>query len=464
MFKTFINAFKIKDIRSKILYTLILLAVYRLGSAIPIPGINLGAWQAATQQLSAMTDFMSLMSGSAFSQFTIFAMGISPYITASIILQLLTFAIPALEKMSKEEGGREKIERITRYSGVALAVIQSAGIVVSYNGIIQSSYGAPIVAGTGWEFAGRVAIVAICAAGGTAFLMWLGERITEKGIGNGISMLIFASIVSRVDEFLIERVEAIIAAPGEVKTWIIFLATFVTILALITFVVHIDKAVRKIPVQYAKRVVGRKMYGGQSTHLPMKANANGVLPLIFAMTILQFPEMILQFFRQGGWFMNFWYRWMVAAPRVWDGATYQTTSVIARAGMDAQYVGIQYAPFVYYIIYFLLIIGFGYFYSSITFNPAEMSKNLQQNGGFIPGIRPGRPTGEYLGKIANRLTLFGSLFLAVIAIVPTIILNIMGVTNMFGATSVLIMVSVALEVANQLESQMLMRHYKGFLN
>ena len=410
-----------------------------------------------------MSDFMSLMSGSAFSQFTIFAMGISPYITASIILQLLTMAIPALEKMSKEEDGREKIERITRYSGVGLAVVQSIGIVVSYNNVIRNSYGSPIVNGEGWAFVGNIAIISVCAAAGTAFLMWLGERITEKGIGNGISMLIFASIVSRVDEFVIERVRAIIAAPDQVSTWVVFVLTFVTILALITFVVFIDKAVRKVPVQYAKRVVGRKMYGGQSTFIPMKANANGVLPLIFAMTLMQFPEMILQFFRQDSGFAQFWYRWMVSSPKVYvEGTGYMATSVFPTPGVE--YVGAQYAPYVYYIIYFVLIIAFGYFYTSITFNPVEMSKNLQQNGGFIPGIRPGKPTGDYLGKISNRLTLFGSLFLAVIAIVPTIILNIMGVTNMFGATSVLIMVSVALETADALDNQMLMRHYKGFLN
>ena len=464
MFDTFINAFKIKDIRKKILYTLLLIVVYRFGSAIPIPGVNIAAWQAATQQLSAMSDFMSLMSGSAFSQFTIFAMGISPYITASIILQLLTMAIPALEKMSKEEDGREKIERITRYAGVGLAVVQSIGIVVSYNNVIRNSYGSPIVNGTGWTFVGNVAIVAICAAAGTAFLMWLGERITEKGIGNGISLLIFASIVSRVDEFIIERFRAIAANPTAASTWIVFVLSFATILALIAFVVFIDKAVRKVPVQYAKRVVGRKMYGGQATYIPMKANANGVLPLIFAMTLMQFPEMILQFFNQSGGFAQFWYRWMISAPKVWDGTQYQATSVFPVAGIDAQYTGAQFAPYVYYLIYFVLIIGFGYFYTSITFNPVEMSKNLQQNGGFIPGIRPGKPTGDYLGKISNRLTLFGSLFLAIIAIVPTIILNIMGVTNMFGATSVLIMVSVALETADALENQMLMRHYKGFLS
>ena len=460
MFSTFINAFKIKDLRKKILYTLLLIVVYRLGSAIPIPGVNLVAWGQATERLSAMSDFMSLMSGSAFSQFTIFAMGISPYITASIILQLLTIAIPALEKMSKEEDGRQKIERITRYAGVGLAVVQAIGIVLSYNNALGN--GLSIVSGTGWAFALRLIIIAICAAAGTAFLMWLGERITEKGIGNGISMLIFASIVSRVPDFIKERINAIAANPGSVWTWVILVLTIVVILALITFVVYIDKAVRKIPVQYAKRVVGRKMYGGQNTHLPLKANANGVLPLIFAMTIMQFPEMIMQFFKPGGNFMNFWYRWMVSSPKVYADGAYQATSVMKATGVT--YTGIQYAPFVYYVVYFLLIIAFGYFYTSITFNPAEMSKNLQQNGGFIPGIRPGKPTGEYHGKISNRLTLFGSLFLAIIAIVPTIILNMMGVTNMFGATSVLIMVSVALETTEQLESQMLMRHYKGFLN
>lgn len=459
MFSTFINAFKIKDLRKKILYTILLIVVYRLGSAIPIPGVNLDAWKAATENLPTMTAFMGLMSGTAFSQFTIFAMGISPYITASIILQLLTIAIPALERMSKEEDGRQKIERITRYAGVGLAVVQAIGIVLSYGSM---SNGLQLVSREGGLFVVRLLIIAICAAAGTAFLMWLGERITEKGIGNGISMLIFASIVSRVPTFFEERINAIKAAPGSVMTWVTLVLTIVVILALIAFVVYIDKAVRKIPVQYAKRVVGRKMYGGQNTHLPMKANANGVLPLIFAMTIMQFPEMILQFFGDGGAFKNFWYRWMVSAPQVWNGTKYIGTSVIKNA--DIAYSGIQYAPFVYYVIYFLLIIAFGYFYTSITFNPVEMSKNLQQNGGFIPGIRPGKPTGEYLGKISNRLTLFGSLFLAVIAIIPTIILNMLGVTNMFGATSVLIMVSVALETTEQLESQMLMRHYKGFLN
>lgn len=459
MFSTFINAFKVKDIRKKILYTLLLIVVYRLGSAIPIPGVNLGAWTEALGQMSTMTSFMNMMSGTAFSQFSIFAMGISPYITASIIMQLLTIAIPALEKMSKEDDGREKIERITRYAGVGLAVVQSIGIVLSYGTVGTTQ----IISGTGGVLVGKIAIIAVCAAAGTAFLMWLGERITDKGIGNGISMLIFASIVSRVPSFIQTRFEALVDGTDPVVSRIlVFVATIVTIVALIAFVVYIDKAVRKIPVQYAKRVVGRKMYGGQSTHLPMKANANGVLPLIFAMTILQFPSMIMQFLKSNNGFVLFWNRWMSSAPTVWTGTASVETSVIAKA--NVAYAGIQYAPFVYYIIYFLLIVAFGYFYTSITFNPAEMSKNLQSNGGFIPGIRPGKPTGEYLGKISNRLTLFGSLFLAVIAIVPTIILNMLGVTDMFGATSILIMVSVALETTEQLESQLLMRHYKGFLN
>ena len=421
MFTTFINAFKIKDLRKKILFTLLLLVIYRLGSAIPIPGVDAAAWAKQIEGL-ALFDFMSLLSGSALSQFTVFAMGISPYITASIIMQLLAIAIPTLEKMSKEEDGRKKIEKITRYVGVGLALVQSFGIIVTY--------GSNIVTGEPrwWSYV----TICVTSAAGTAFLMWLGERITEKGIGNGTSMLIFASIVSRVPEFIVERFRLLFTG---VQIWQFFVS-LALIVAMITFVVMIEKAERKIPIMYAKRVVGRKMYGGQSTYLPMKANANGVLPLIFAMTLMQVPTMILQFFPGSG-FATWWEKYMSSSAAV---------------------------PVPYYLVYFVLIIAFGYFYSSITFNPVEMSKNLQQNGGFIPGIRPGKPTGEYLGKISNRLTLFGSLYLAIIAIIPTVILNSLHVTSMFGATSVLIMVSVAMETTKQLEAQMLMRHYKGFLN
>jgi preprotein translocase subunit SecY len=418
MFQTFINAFKIKEIRKKILITLVLIVVYRLGCFIPIPGVNTALLKDAVSQYDIL-GFLDLLTGSSFSQFTIFAMGISPYINSSIIMQLLTIAIPALERMNKEEDGRQKIEKITRYVGVGLAMVQSIGIFIGLGEkyLINPGF---------WTYA----TIGICSTAGTAFLMWLGERITEDGIGNGVSMLIFASIVSRVPKTLIGWGEQLVV--GTMPWWqLAFL--LIVVLGLITLVTHVDQAQRRIPVQYAKRVVGRKMYGGQSTYLPIKANANGVLPLIFAMTFIQFPGMIAQFWPNGS-FYKF----------------YQT------------YLGSSTT--IYFLIYALLIVGFGFFYSSITFNPIEMSKNLQQNGGFITGIRPGKPTSDYLGKISGRLTMFGSLFLAVVAILPTLALKFLGQTSSFGATSVLIMVSVALETTSQLESQMLMRHYKGFLN
>lgn len=426
MFKTFINAFKIKDIRKKILMTLLLIVIYRLGCFIPIPGVNVALLSEAVQSYDIL-GFLDLLTGSSFSQFTLFAMGISPYITASIILQLLTIAIPSLERLSKEEDGREKIERITRYTGIGLALVQSIGIFVGLQNSAKpgTSYLASNL--PDWM---ALAVIGICATAGTAILMWLGERITEKGIGNGISMLIFASIVSRVPQTVIGWVQQLFT--GVMKVWA-FAILLVLIVAMITLVVYVDQAQRRIPVQYAKRVVGRKMYGGQSTYLPIKANANGVLPLIFAMTLIQFPGMIAQFWPESG-FYSFYTKYLGASSVV------------------------------YFLVYALLIIAFGYFYSAITFNPVEMSKNLQQNGGFIPGIRPGKPTGDYLAKISGRLTLFGSLFLAVIAILPTIALHSLGQTTAFGATSILIMVSVAIETTDQLESHMLMRHYKGFLN
>ena len=418
MFQTFINAFKVKEIRKKILITLVLIVVYRLGCFIPIPGVNTALLKDAVAQYDIL-GFLDLLSGSSFSQFTIFAMGISPYINASIILQLLTIAIPSLERLSKEEDGRQKIERITRYVGVGLALVQSIGIFIG----LGEKY---LINASVWSYA----TIGICSTAGAAFLMWLGERITEDGVGNGISMLIFASIVSRVPRTLIGWVQQL--AVGTMQWWA-FILLLVVVLGLITLVTHVDQAQRRIPVQYAKRVVGRKMYGGQSTYLPIKANANGVLPLIFAMTFIQFPGMIAQFWPNGA-FYKF----------------YQT------------YLGSSTT--IYFLIYALLIVGFGFFYSSITFNPIEMSKNLQQNGGFITGIRPGKPTSDYLGKISGRLTLFGSLFLAVVAIFPQLMMRGMAESSAFGATSVLIMVSVALETTTQLESHMLMRHYKGFLN
>ena len=420
MFTTFINAFKIKDLRKKILYTLLLIVVYRLGCAIPIPGIDTAAWAKQIEGL-ALFDFMSLLSGSALSQFTIFAMGISPYITGSIVMQLLAIAIPALEKLSKEEDGRQKIEQITRYVGVGLALVQSFGIIVTY--------GSSIVTGEPrwWSYL----VICICSAAGTAFLMWLGERITEKGIGNGISMLIFASIVSRVPDWIIERFKLLFTG---VQVWQFFVALIV-IIALITFVVLIEKAERKIPIMYAKRVVGRKLYGGQNTYLPMKANANGVLPLIFAMTLMQVPTMILQFF-PGSAVYTWWEKYMSSSAEV---------------------------PVPYYLIYFLLIIAFGYFYTSITFNPEDIAKNIQQQGGHIPGIRTGSKTVEFLKRTSNRLTLFAALFLAILSTIPSVLTVWQQVSIPFGASSILIAVSVAIETVRQVESQLVMRNYKGFL-
>ena len=424
MLKTLINAWNIKDIRSKMLYTLLLIVIYRFGSFIPVPGVDATQIAAAANQYDILS-FLNLLSGGNFGQFTIFAMGITPYITGSIIIQLLTIAIPALERMAKEEDGRQKIERITRCTGIGLALVQSIGIVMG----LQRQYG--VVANPG--FLTYVTIGIVCTAG-TAFLVWLGERISEKGIGNGISFIIFTSIVSQVPTVVVSLISGVIN--GAYKWWILPVL-LVFVLVMVTGVVAVDRAVRRIPVQYAKRVVGRKMYGGQSTNIPLKANSNGVMPLIFAMTLIQVPAMIGQFRPDSG-FYAFWQKWMMHG---------QTTC----------------GAVVYYVVYALLIVGFAYFYSSISFNPIEISKNLQQNGGFIPGIRPGKPTGEYLAKISNRLTLFGAIFLMVIAIVPSVLMSLFGLQSPFGPTSILIMVSVALETASQLESMMLMRHYKGFL-
>ena len=424
MFKTLINAWNIKDIRSKMLYTLLLIVIYRFGSFIPVPGVDASKIAAAASQYDILS-FLNLLSGGNFGQFTIFAMGITPYITGSIIIQLLTIAIPALERLAKEEDGRQKIERITRYTGIGLALVQSVGIVMG----LQNQYG--VVANPGFLTYATIGIV--CTAG-TAFLVWLGERISDKGIGNGISFIIFTSIVSQVPTVAVGLVSGVIN--GGYKWWILPVM-LVFVVLMVTGVVAVDRAVRRIPVQYAKRVVGRKMYGGQSTNIPMKANANGVMPLIFAMTLIQVPAMIGQFRPTGG-FYAFWQKYMMPGQTVFGGI-------------------------IYYVVYALLILAFAYFYSSISFNPIEISKNLQQNGGFIPGIRPGKPTSDHLSKICNRLTLFGAFFLMLVAIVPTLLMGVFGLQSPFGPTSILIMVSVALETASQLESMMLMRHYKGFL-
>ena len=421
MLETFRNAWKVEELRKKIIYTLIMLLIYRVGSVIPTPGVNVEyiAQQVNNVSMLGMLDFIN---GQNFSNFTIFAMGISPYITSSIIMQLLCVAIPALENPQKEgEEGRKKIAQITRLVTIALGCIMAIGIIVGLGS-------GAMARGAEANFLDYL-LVFLSLAAGTALTMWIGERITENGVGNGISLLIFVGIIASFPGQVYTGIMSVIQNP--MSFWTIPLV-LIGIAVLVVGIVFVDKGQRRIPVQYAKRMVGRKMYGGQSTHIPIKVNSSGVMPLIFAMSIIQFPGMIAQFWPTSGFAM--WYGKMFA-PTSW----------------------------LYLIVYGLLIVGFTYFYSMITFNPIEMSKNLQQNGGFIPGIRPGKPTSEHLARISNRITLFGALFLAIIAIVPSAILGMAGVATGFTANGILIVVSVALETTSQLETQMMMRHYKGFM-
>ena len=418
--ETFKNAWRIEDLRKKILYTLLMLLVYRIGTSfIPIAGMDVAAIK-QTVEGSDILGFLNMITGGSLAGFTIFAVGISPYITASIVMQLLTFAIPALERLSKEGGeeGREKLKRITRYVGIGLALIMSIGMVMSLRSYMITT-----------DLLSKITMVLTLTAG-ACIVMWMGEKITEKGIGNGVSLIIFVGIVARLPVTAWSFMQNIFA--GEVNAWAL-LPIVVIYVAIVAGVVFIDCGERRIPVQYAKRVVGRKMYGGQSTNIPMKVHSAGVMPIIFAVTLLQFPGMIASFWPQSG-FALWWGRWMNSAT----------------------------IP--YNIIFAILIVALGYFYNMVTFNPVEVSKNIQQYGGFIPGIRPGKPTSDYLAKISSRLTLFGGLFLALLATLPGLIAGLVG-TNIMAltATGVLISVSVALETSKQLESQMLMRHYKGFL-
>ena len=421
MLETFRNAWKVEDLRKKIIYTLIMLLIYRVGSIIPIPGVNVEyiSQQVNNISLLGMLDFIN---GQNFSNFTIFAMGISPYITSSIIMQLLCVAIPALERLQKEgEEGRKKIAQITRVVTIALGCIMAIGIIVGL--------------GSGAMYRGAEAnfldylLVFLSLAAGTALTMWIGEHITENGVGNGISLLIFVGIIASFPGEVYTGIQSVIAKP--VTAWFIPLVV-VGILVLVVGIVFVDGGQRRIPVQYAKRMVGRKMYGGQSTYIPLKVNSSGVMPLIFAISIIQFPGLIAQF-------------WPTSAFALWYGKWFSASS------------------WLYMLVYALLILGFTYFYTMISFNPVEMSKNLQQNGGFVPGIRPGKPTADYLTRISNRIMLFGAIFLAVIAVIPSAILAIAGVRAPFTASGILIVVSVALETTQQLEAQMMMRHHKGFL-
>lgn len=424
MFQTLKNAWKIPDLRKKILYTILLLIVFRFGSIIPVPGLNTEALKALTSDSNSLFGFFNTISGGAFANATIFAMSITPYINSSIIMQLLTVAVPALERLSKEgEEGRKKIAQFTRYGTVILAFIQAAGLYAALQGSINKP--------------GILSFVTITLTftAGTAFLMWLGEKITEIGVGNGISLIIFIGIISGADD----GIKAIMSylQGNFYSVWSIVAVVLFLILAvfIIGFVVTINEGERRIPVQYAKRVVGRKMYGGQSTFIPLKVAMAGVIPIIFAMSILSFPATIVGLFGQP------------AAGSFW-----------------AKFVGLfSTNSWFYAILYFLLIIFFTYFYTSIQFNPIEMANNMKKNGGFVLGIRPGKPTSDFISKVLSKVTLIGAVILGVIAVLPLALSGVSGINIGIGGTSILIVVSVALETVKSLESQMLMRHYKGFL-
>lgn len=423
MLKTVRQALHVPEIRSKLIFTLLMLVVFRIGSNIPVPGIDRTVLAQVFAGDTGLLDLFDLFSGGSFSQFTIFALSITPYITASIIIQLLTIAFPYFERLAKEgQEGRKKMAQITRYLTVVLALIQALGLTV---GLFRQA----VINQTWFDFA----VIILVLTAGTAFLMWLGEKINENGIGNGISLIIFGGIVARIPSGLRSIYTQVTEGTMSVITLILFaLFAIVVILGII----EIQQGTRRIPVQYAKRVVGRKMYGGQSTHIPLKVNQAGVIPVIFSLSILQFPLTITYFFPNTG-FTEFVTNWL------------------SPAGMPG--------VLVYSVMNVMLIVAFNYFYTTITFNPIEVADNLKANGGFIPGIRPGKATVEYLTKVMSRLAFVGAVFLAVVATLPTIIGQVTGLNIQFGGTSLLIAVGVAIDTMKQLENQMVMRNYQGFL-
>ncbi len=420
------NAWKVKEIRNKIFFTIFIIIIFRIGSVIPVPYVDVEALKSSAGSANEFFSYLSILTGGGLEYGAIFAMSVTPYINSSIIMQLLCVAIPALERLQKEgEEGQKKLATYTRFATVVLALIQG----IAYFIYLKGS-GFLTVKGTGAViFAAFVIVLAFTA--GSALVMWLGERIDEKGIGNGISMLLFAGILSRAPQ-------AAASLWGSFKAGqhVAVIGIIVMFLVVIGFVVWMTNAERRIPVQYAKRVVGNKMYGGQNTHIPIKVNMSGVMPIIFSSSILMLPTMILSF-------MNIDQR--------------ATTFAKVLALFSTQ--GIFYA-----VIYFVLIIAFAYFYTTIQFNPVEMANNLRKNGGAVPGIRPGKPTSDFISKILSRITLMGALFLSVIAILPIIIGSVGQINISLGGTSLLIMVGVALDMVQNLESQMMMRHYKGFLD
>ena len=438
MFETIKNAFGTKEIRVKIWATLLLLLVYRIGCFVPVPGLNVSVISQALEQSSAASflNVISAITGGSLSQGTLFALGIIPFINSFIIMQLLTLIIPKLEEMSKDgEEGRKKITQITRYVAIVLGAIQAIGIAFMWKNYIDPIYG--------MQKNGLAMIyVIVVLVGGSVMVMWLGERITEYGIGNGTSLIIFVGILSTAGTSLLNAFRTVPTDPN--KLWNIF-GFLILVVALFAFIVFMDGGERRITVQYAKQVKGNKMYGGQTTFIPIRVNASGVMPIIFASSFIMFPQMIISFIPKlaeskfGVW----WMRNLTTSGGTWWGSL------------------------IYYIFLVVFIIFFAYFYSMIQFNPEDVSKNIQQYGGFIPGIRPGKPTSDYLKRINNRITLFGAIFLSIICVIPTFLFNVIGkdigLSSAFSATGLLIVVSVALEFNKSLESQIMMRHYKGFL-
>ena len=455
MIQTLKNAWKVPELKNKILFTIFALLVFRLGSVVPAPFVNTAALGQYLDSMSGtIFGLLGTMNGTAFSMAAVFALGVQPYINSSIIIELLTVAIPALERLAKEGGeeGRKKIAAITRYTTVAIALLQGFG----YYSIINSQNLIELD-GMNAIWAGIVIVTTFVA--GSAFVMWLGEQITDKGIGNGISMILFAGILSRmptlinqiitgVQQWMIPVTDELVEGLGgaESEAYGTFMASrlhpaivavmVVGMLALIMFVVYIQNAERRIPVQYAKRVVGRKMYGGQSTHIPMKVNMSGVMPIIFAQAIASLPATIGAFIPSAQQEGTGWNTFL----KVFD-----TSGIF------------------YMVVYFLLILGFSYFYSTMQFNPVEVANNLKKNGGFIPGFRPGKPTADFIHKVLNKITLFGAIYLGIVAILPLIADKFTTVNLGIGGTSVIIVVGVALETVQALENQMVMRQYKGFL-
>lgn len=438
MFQTIKNAIKTPDVRKKLLYTLLLIVIFRLGCYITVPGVNSLALAEALGAGNGLTGLIDLISGGAFSRFSIFAMSISPYITASIVIQLLAMVIPALERLSKEEGeaGREKINKYTKMLTVVLALIESLGIYLSYKNsgvFVDGSFM------TG-------ALIVLSLVGGTSLLMWLGDQITNKGIGNGISVIIFVGILSGLPRGILTVWNLIFTAAGFSTTGLITaLGIILGAIVLVAAVVFVQQAERRVPVQYAKKVVGRKMYGGQNTHIPLKLAMAGVMPIIFASSFLTFPAMIISMFNTN-----------IAAETGFWATIYKFSIATSSSAVPVGY-SIANA-----LIYLLLIVAFTFFYTFATFNPAEVSNNIKKNGGFIPGIRAGKPTTDYLSSIISKITWFGGIYLAIIAILP-MLLRFTSIDITFGGTSILIVVGVALEIVQQLESQLVMRHYKGFL-